>query len=550
MKIVKRSITIAVVAVAAVLMLGPALRDYVILHINGWLSPHVAAARPVTWASGTAAPSSEHRPNIIVILADDLGFNDLSFAGGGVADGAVPTPNIDSIAHDGVNFTQAYAGDATCAPSRAAILTGRYATRFGFEFTPVPKEFAKVIARFKADQSDLPAIYRADREKDAIPLDDMGIPKTEITIAALLKKQGYHTIHLGKWHVGSSPQYRPLSVGFDESLGFYQGASMYLPEDSPDVVNSKQQFDPVDKFIWANLPYAVNLNEEAYFHPTGYLTDYLADQAVAAIHANASRPFFLYLAFNAPHTPLQALKSDFDALPQIKDRRLRVYAAMIRALDRDVGKVLASLKREGLDDNTLVIFTSDNGGANYLGLPDINKPFRGWKATFFEGGIHVPFFIRWPAQLSHGATYAEPVAHVDIFSTAAAVSGAPLPSDRTVDGVDLIPYLKGEKSDGPHKTLYWRSGGYSTLLDGEWKLQITEQPNKYWLFNLKTDPTEKINLAQRNPEKVSELKTLITQEDKEMSKSLWPSLLEAPIHIDKPLGVPYSAEDEYIYWSN
>jgi len=487
-----RRIGIAVVCVALALVLAPIARDYVVLHIAGWMAPHVDPSRPVSWAAGPStaqAPAGQRPPNIVVILADDLGYNDLSFGGGGVADGAVPTPNIDSIARQGINLTQGYAGDATCAPSRAAILTGRYATRFGFEFTPVPMEFAKVIARFRVGKASLPVIYHAEREDDAIPLDNMGIPTTEITIAALLKKQGYHTIHLGKWHLGSALQYQPLAAGFDESLGFYPGASMYLPEDSPDVVNSKQDFDPVDKFIWANLPFAVNLNNEAYFQPTEYMTDYLADQASAAIKANADRPFFMYLAFNAVHTPLQALKSDFDALPQIKDRRLRVYAAMVRALDRDVGKVLDTLKAQGLEDNTLVIFTSDNGGANYIGLPDINKPFRGWKATFFEGGIHVPYFIKWPARLPQGATYSKPVAHVDIFATAAAVSGAPLPADRVIDGVDLLPFLLGENQSRPHQTLYWRSGDYSTILDGDWKLQVAGIPCKTILMKNSTWPT-------------------------------------------------------------
>jgi arylsulfatase A-like enzyme len=552
MSLVMRRLGIAAACVAVVVVLGPLLRDYVILHIAGWTAPRVGPTQAVNWAAAPAAAAAtgQRPPNVLVILADDLGYNDLSFGGGGVAGGAVPTPNIDSIARQGVNLTQGYAGDATCAPSRAAILTGRYATRFGFEFTPVPLQFAKVIARFHIGSAELPVIYHAEREDDSIPLDNMGIPTSEITVAALLKKQGYHTLHLGKWHVGSARQFQPTAVGFDESLGFYPGASMYLPEDAPDVVNSKQDFDPIDKFIWANLPYAVEINDAAYFKPTGYMTDYLGDQAVAAIKANASRPFFMYLAFNAPHTPLQALKSDYDALPQIGDHRLRVYAAMIRALDRDVGKVLAALKAEGLEDNTLVIFTSDNGGANYIGLPDINKPYRGWKATFFEGGIHVPYFMRWPGHLPQAATYAKPVAHVDIFATAAAVSGAPLPADRVIDGVNLMPFLLGQDSGRPHQTLYWRSGDYSTILDGDWKLQAAGVPHKDWLFDLQHDPTEKNNLADSNPAKVAELKALLEAKDKEMVKPLWPAMIQAPIRIDSPLGVPYKQGEEYVYWSN
>jgi arylsulfatase A-like enzyme len=551
MKSIRRWLVAAAVLAVAVVVLGPLLRDYVILHAAGWMAPHVSPYQPVSWATGPAPAAGQQRPpNIIVILADDLGFNDLTFGGGGVAGGAVPTPRIDSIAHGGVTMTEGYAGNATCAPSRAAIMTGRYATRFGFEFTPVPVQFGKVVGSFKSNIPGAPIIFRSDLEDEAPPLDDMGIPTSQITIAALLKKQGYHTIHLGKWHLGASPQYQPLAVGFDESLGFYPGASMYLPEDAPDVVNSKQDFDPVDKFIWANLPYGVVSNGKAYFHPNEYMTDYLGDQAVAAIKANANRPFFMYLAFNAVHTPLQALKSDYDALPQIKDHRLRVYAAMVRALDRDTGKVLDALKEMGLDDNTLVIFTSDNGGANYIGLPDINKPYRGWKASFFEGGIHVPFFMRWPGHLPDGASYRYPVAHVDIFATAAAVAGAAMPSDRVMDGVDLLPYLEGQNAAHPHQTLYWRSGDYATLLDGDWKLQSSGMMKKDWLFDLANDPTEQHNLADSDPAKLAELKTLMATQDKDMAKPLWPALIQAPIPIDQPLGVPYTPGEEYVYWSN
>lgn len=553
----RRFALILIVIVAVVAVLGPIARDYVILHIAGWMAPRVTATQSVTWTTGDTPPAlaGQNRPNIVVILADDLGYNDLSFNGGGVANGAVPTPNINAIAHQGVTLTQGYAGDATCAPSRAAILTGRFATRFGFEFTPVPKEFSKVISTFintgsHGGPNDHPVIYHAELEDDEPPMKDMGIPTTEITIAALLKHRGYHTIHLGKWDVGGAPQFRPLSVGFDESLGFYPAASMYMAEDDPNVVNSKQDFDPIDKFIWANLPYAVEHNDVGNFRPPAYMTDYLADQAVAAIKANAKRPFFMYLAFNAVHTPLQALKSDYDALPQIKEHRLRVYAAMVRALDRDVGKVTAALKEQGLEDNTLVIFTSDNGGANYIGLPDINKPYRGWKATFFEGGIHVPFFIKWPKQLPSGTTYQKAVAHVDIFSTAAAVAGATEPTDRIYDGVNLIPFLQGKNSGRPHDVLYWRSGDYSTLLAGDWKLQSAGKPKKDWLFDLKTDPTEKVNLAASNPAKVAELKVLMAAKDKEMVKPLWPSLLQAPVKIDYPMGLPAPPNAEYVYWSN
>jgi arylsulfatase A-like enzyme len=280
------------------------------------------------------------------------------------------------------------------------------------------------------------------------------------------------------------------------------------------------------------------------------MTDYLTDQAIAGIQANRNRPFFMYLAYNAPHTPLQAAKADYDALSQIKDHRLRVYAAMIRALDRNVGRVMQTLKDQGLDKNTLVIFTSDNGGAHYIGLPDINRPYRGWKATFFEGGVHVPFFMRWPAKLPAGVTYPNPIGHVDIFATAAAAAGAPLPVDRVVDGVDVAPFLTGKNSAPPHKALYWRSGAYRMLIADSWKLQVLDKPRNTWLFHLADDPTEKHNLATAQPDKVRELSAVLAAQDHQMVKPLWPSLLHGAIAIDHPLSVPDKASDDYIVWDN
>jgi arylsulfatase A-like enzyme len=280
------------------------------------------------------------------------------------------------------------------------------------------------------------------------------------------------------------------------------------------------------------------------------MTDYLGREAVRAIEANRNRPFFMYLAFNAPHTPLQALKSDYDALSAIKDHRLRVYGAMIRALDRNVGLVLDALKAQGLEENTLVIFTSDNGGANYIGLPDINKPFRGWKATFFEGGIHVPFFMRWPAKLPKAARYDQPVGHVDIFSTAAAAAAAETPKDRVLDGVDLTTAVADPAKRAPHKSLFWRDNEYKVLLAGDWKLQVSERPKKIWLHNLRDDPTEQKNLADAMPAKVAELRAELHAIDAQQAKPLWPTLLEAPVRIDRPLGSPTAPGDEFIYWAN
>ncbi len=541
--------TIVVAGVFVYWFAGPRIYEFAILQIVSMKAETIASNHDVVWEQGpstAATPLNERPPNVILILADDLGYNDLTFGGGGVAKGAVPTPNIDSLAKEGVTFANGYANNATCAPSRAAIMTGRYATRFGFEFTPTPVQFPKVLHRLSPKNT----LYFNEREKDSPPYEDMGVPPEEITIAELLKKKGYRTLMLGKWHLGGTPGMQPGDQGFDEWLGFLHGAAMFLPKEDPNVVNSMQDWDPIDKFLWANLRYAVRENGGERFQPKGYLTDYLTDEAVKAIEANKNRPFFMYLAHAAVHTPLQASKSDYDALPQIEDHATRVYGGMIRALDRGVGRVLQALKDNSLEENTIVIFTTDNGGAPYIGLPDINKPYRGWKCTFFEGGLHAPFFIKWPQGLPKGNTYDKPVAHFDIYATVAAAAGIPLPADRKIDGTNLLPYVRHEKEGRPHDALFWKSGHYKTVLAGGWKLQTAERPKKEWLFNLDQDPTEKVNLAERNLQKMSELKALLADHEKELATPIWPSLIEGRFAIDHPSNIPLSEGDEFIYWAN
>jgi arylsulfatase A-like enzyme len=552
---------LAVVAVALAAAVGVAAthKEAILMTIAHFQLPHVAANHSVTWSEGPAtAPTAAGPPNVILILADDMGYNDITFNGGGVAGGLVPTPNIDSIGQDGVSFANGYDGNATCAPSRATIMTGRYATRFGFEFTPAPVAFERMVGT-EGEQDDivLPRFY-ADRLKDMPPgtvrgpaaVNNLAVPTSEVMIARLLKTRGYHTLHFGKWHLGGSAGARPEERGFDESLGFMAGASMYLPEDDPDVENSKQPWDPIDRFLWPNLPYAVQFNGSPMFAPKGYMTDYLTDEAVKTIKANRNRPFFMYYAPNAIHTPLQARKEDYDALPQIKDHRLRVYGAMVRDLDRNVGRILQTLKEQGLDKNTLVIFTSDNGGAGYIGLPDINKPYRGWKATFFEGGIHSPFFMRWPGVIAPKSTYPYPVGHVDIFATAAAAAGAQLPADRVIDGVNLLPYLSGKVSGRPHQTLFWRSGQYKVVLDGDWKLQSSEAQKKVWLFDLANDPTEQHELSKVEPDRVKAMLAQLAAQDAQSVKPIWPSLLQGPVFVDHPSGQGQKKGEEYILWDN
>jgi uncharacterized sulfatase len=269
-----------------------------------------------------------------------------------------------------------------------------------------------------------------------------------------------------------------------------------------------------------------------------------------AIQRNKNRPFFLFLAHWGVHTPLQASKEDYDALPHIPDHRERVYAAMVRSVDRSVGRILQSLKDEGLDGNTLVVFASDNGAPGYIGLPHVNKPYRGWKLTQFEGGLRVPYVAKWPGHIALGTQYKEPISNIDLMPTLVAAAGGKLPSDRVIDGVNLLPFLSANPAVQPSRPLYWRDGSYRAIRDQNWKLIVSNRPKKDWLFNLGTDPTEKRNLADTEPEKLAQLKALLSAHHANMPPPLWPSFLEMPVEIDKTLNQKHLPADEYTYWSN
>ncbi len=504
----------------------------------------VGENRSVSWQRGPEQPTVASRPpNIVLILADDLGFNDITFYGGGIASGSVPTPSIDSIATAGLHFTNGYTGNGTCAPSRAALLTGRFPTRVGFEFTPAPPEFAQLVAGED---------YIAENAVDYPPSDELGLPGSELTLPEMLDQRGYHSVALGKWHLGGGEGMTPNEQGFDEFLGFLPGGAMFMEEGDSQVVNSKQDFDPIDKFLWANLKYAVRFNDGERFKPDSHMTDYLSRQAVQVIEANRNRPFFLYLAYNAPHTPLQAEKNDYDALHHIDDHTERTYAAMIRGLDRGIGNVLEALEDHGLSDNTVVIFTSDNGGASYVGLPDLNKPYRGWKITFFEGGIHTPYFIQWPAKIAAGSRYDSAVAHVDIFSTALAAAGVEPPNDRVIDGINILDYALRKPQPVLSRPIFWRTGGYKVVLQDGWKLQLQEQNDKTWLFNLNEDPTEQINLSlsEEHSDTLKTLREILYELDSQMVEPLWPRLIEASVAVDYTIDKLPDEDYESILWSN
>lgn len=516
----------------------------------------VAPNRDIDWEQGPRQPQSApalRPPNIILILADDLGYNDISTFGGGVAGGRVKTPHIDQLAAQGAVFEQAYAGNATCAPSRAMIMTGRYPTRTGFEFTPTPSGMGPMVSLVanSLDSGLPPGRFNEAGAAAAPPYEQQGLPGAEVTIAEVLRERGYHTVHIGKWHLGRGKGFAPNDQGFDESLLMANG--LYLPEDDPDVVNAKLEFDPIDPFLWARLGYAASFNNpgDERFEPGGYLTDYWTDESIEVIRANRNRPFFLYLAHWGTHTPLQATREDYAAVGDIQPHRLRVYAAMIRALDRSVGRIMAALEEEGLAQNTLVLFSSDNGGPGYIGLSDINTPFRGWKLTNFEGGLRVPIFARWPSRIAPGTRVDTPVAHIDLMPTMAAAAGARTPRGVDIDGRDLLPLATGEgAASWSRDTLFWQSGYYRAVRHGDWKLQVSTNPAQAWLYDLAEDPTEQHNLADSRGDKLGELKALLDAHQASARKPLYPFVAEMPVAVDKTLAEHFESGDEYVYWPN
>ena len=512
----------------------------------------VPANIPTQWPQGpaTATAAAEARPpNVILFLVDDMGFNDVSLYNGGAADGSLQTPHIDSIAQQGVTFTNGYAANAICAPSRASMLTGRYSTRFGFEFTPIPKVGATIFQWMQDIEQPVLPMHFDQQAIAAMPeMASLGMPPAEITIAELLQGAGYYTAHIGKWHLGGENGMRPEDQGFDDSL--YMKGALYLPEDDPMVVNAKREEDAIERMVWSFADYAAQFNGGPAFQPDGYLTDYYTNEALQVIENNRHQPFFLYLAHWGIHNPLQATRADYDKFAHIKDHHLRVYAAMIHAVDRSMGRIKDKLQELGLHDNTLILFTSDNGGAGYIQLPDINKPYRGWKLDHFEGGTHVPFMARWPAHIAPGSTLQAPVHHVDLYHTIAAAAGVQVPTDRKLDGVDLLPYVTGAIQGIPHQTLFWRQGNHQSVLHLGWKLIRSARPDRHWLFNLAEDPTEQHNLGNAMPDKVAELEALLSAHNAEQAEPLWPSSFDAPQLIDKHGGQPYAEGDEYIYWPN
>ena len=501
---------------------------------------NVGPNQEIVWQQGPDTRSDD-RPNIIVIVADDLGINDMTDYDDLDPSGTMDTPNIDFIANSGIKFKNAYSGSATCAPSRGMIVTGRYATSTGYEFTPVPDGMARAINLFNPEETR----YMAESVESNPLFDNQGLPAEEITFAETLKDAGYYTAHIGKWHLGRGPVFAPLSQGFDESLMMASG--LFLPEDDPNVVNAYLPWDPIDKFLWAILDYAASFNESSerdnWFEPKGYLTDYYTDEALKVIEANKNRPFFLYLAHWGVHTPLQALKSDYDKLTHIDNHIERVYAAMIMSLDRSVGRIVESLEANGLSENTWIIFTSDNGGANYIGLRYINSPYRGWKLTLFEGGIKVPL-IFWKDGISPQEV-AQRAMHIDIMPTIHGLINEELA--HSVDGIDLF----ADEYDLNQRPIFWKTGHNKVVIKDNWKLQVEEYSQKQWLFNLADDPTEQLELSDQYPEKVYELMALINQHSEGAKNFIYKPPLLANVDVDRNLKEAVEeghSEDEESVW--
>jgi arylsulfatase A-like enzyme len=493
------------------------------------LSLSAVASAPATAVDKAGAAP---RPNIIVILADDLGYGDTSAYGSKI----IRTPNIDALAADGVRFTSGYVTHPVCAPSRAAILTGRYQQRFGWEFNPVGR----------------------DRRG--------GVSLAEPFVGNILKSAGYHTGMVGKWHLGEADGYQPIDRGFDEFFGITAGATSFYTKGQPGDDTYTPPGSEGSFRATANDPLPPTATDDermAYVRSLAtvrrgkqvvevkeYLTDAFTDEAVRFIGANKDKPFFLYLAYNAPHTPLQATKKYLDRYRHVEDRGTRVYAAMVSSLDDGVGEIRAKLKAEGLEKNTLIIFLSDNGCAAYIQGACSNAPLNGHKGTHLEGGVRVPYIVAWPGKIKGGQVDDRMVSTLDVVPTAAALAGAKLP--KGTDGVNLIPFVTGANPAIPNPTVYWRAGPNFAIRDGNWKLWeaniadpsemasnaaaitpdgthavLSPHGQHVMLFDLKGDLGEKANVAKANPDVVSKLRDKLKTWDKGNVPPQWTSMRQS-----------------------
>ncbi|MFT6319894.1 MAG: arylsulfatase A-like enzyme [Granulosicoccus sp.] len=469
--------------------------------------------------------SDKDHPNVIVILADDLGFHDLSMNGNQL----IQTPNIDNIASSGVNFTRAYVTAPVCATSRAGMLTGRYQNRYGFEALPDPFPWVYRLRQEdfenEGNQREQYSWYKTSR------INKRGIPASEITLGEILKKQGYATGLIGKWHLGMHPNYRPARHGFDYHYGFYNGASLYADIGDPTMEEAHlNQY--LDDMQWQQLAYDIRENgvkQKVEGHP--YQTTLFGNKAAEFIEKNKDDRFFLYAAFNAPHAPIQAPKKYYDELSHIEDHSQRVYYAMIKSLDDAVGTIIKKLQDLGLEENTIIYFTSDNGGATYTGLMN-NAPFKGGKITHFEGGQVVPFCLQWKGQIPPQQVFEKPISLMDIFTTSAVAAKAELPKEK-IDGVDLLPFVTDTlQNNSPHEILYSRSVYAKFIRKGDYKLVLNAKSNHHHLYDVKNDFREQNDLWDQLPAKVKELQIDLAEWEKELAPPLWETLSHVAVDVD------------------
>ncbi len=421
---------------------------------------------------------AERKPNVIVLLADDLGYAELGCQG----NMGVLTPNIDSLARNGVRFTQGYVSAPFCCPSRAGLMTGRYQTRFGHELNAVGK-------------SNLDPV--------------MGLPLTEKTMADHLKAAGYRTGLVGKWHLGGVEKFHPQKRGFDEFYGFLHEGHFFVPPPFNGVTSFLRTNSVAfgERFtngpvIWSNH---VRGNEPPYdaenpllrgmqeITEPEYLTEAFTREAVGFITRNEKQPFFLYVAYNAVHSPMQATPQYLERFAHITDPQRRIFAAMLAAMDDSVGAMLAKLRELKLEEDTLIFFLSDNGGPTQE-LTSSNAPLRGGKGHLFEGGIRVPFLAQWKGKMPEGKVYEQPVISLDILATSLGAAKVAPTGENKLDGVDLLPFLRGEKPGAPHEVLFWRYGRNIALRAGDWKivkqLEGGKLVSEFQVFNLREDAGE------------------------------------------------------------
>ena len=406
----------------------------------------VGGTRLAVAAEGVGS-SGGKKPNVLIFLSDDVGWAEYGFQGGK----DIPTPNIDSIAAQGVRFKQGYVSGPYCSPTRAGLMTGRYQTRFGHEFNSVAAK--------------------------------KGLDKRETTIAQRLKTLGYATCAIGKWHLGTSAEYLPTVRGFDEFLGTLANTPYYHPTKFIDSRISTEPREVGDDF---------------------YTTDAYADRAVDWLGKRGDEPWFLYVPFNAQHAPLAAPPKYLDRFASIGDETRRKFAACMSAMDDAVGKIMAKVRERGEEEETLVFFFSDNGGPTKSTTSN-NLPLRGFKATTWEGGVRIPFCMQWKGHLPAGKTYDPPIIQLDILPTCLAAAGATVDPAWKLDGVNLLPYVRGETSERPHQAVYWRFGQQWAIRLGDWKLVNARPEKTVGLYNLAADISEANDLRSAEPAKTAEL---------------------------------------------